>query len=799
MRINELRIAIRSLLKSPGYFLTAMATIALGLGGTTAFFSLVYNQLIRPMPYANAKRLVGISLVLPGTNGRSTTGPFDLAQWREARGVFDKLAIYRPVRREVLVADENLQVPAAEVSSGFFEALGYKPAVGRFFSLTEDSPNSAPMVVISYRFWKKHLNGDAQCVGHILAIQGKPFQIVGIAPENMIFPDGRIEAAPELFSLVRTNGQVAEADRSRYFNMLGVLRDPFTADQAQTRLQGVQQALAQRYPSIYAGSYVTVASLQQLVMSSRRKQLVLLLGAAGILFMLASVNVAGLFLSRGLAKARDAAIRSSLGAGWVNILVPGVMEGLLVSVGGAAGGILFAALLVRVLPLVLVCAVALPGAPEPSLGVVPMLAGCLLAVVLSMVCVLFTTLHLNVKHLGRYLKDGSRGSVGTQGRVRGLILSFEIALTVLMLVASSLLAHSYLKLTNRALGYDTKNVMLFSMNVVDRLSNQDHFAAFQKELNERIASVNGIQSVGMADQGTVFRSQDSTRFRIGRSAPEPADPTVPTLCAGPGYLKTVGIHVIRGRDISWGDSPQSPSVALVNESLVRRYLHGVDPIGQFICTSDMDKPMEIVGVISDARLGGPEVDPEPTILYSLSQYTNGAFFVYLRTSLPVTAILPSLREAIKGLDPMRSKIVIHPFDELLAEQMLNRRNDFFLMGGMAMLAMIIATVGIFGLINQAVAQRELEIALRIALGGSHKRVVLQVLMREILQVSAGILAGLCTVYIAGKFIMIYLVDIVVMDPFAILMSISLISLVTLVACLIPVMQVRRVELNKILE
>lgn len=787
----DLRTAVRAMGRRPGFFVAAMLTLALGLGGTTALFGLLHTQLFQPLPYSTSPRLIDLSVGRRGEAGGAPVGPFDLIQWRQGMPGMDRLAIFRAVRREVQLAEGGVYVPAAEVSSGFFEALGYGPVLGRFFQASEDGPGAPPRVVVGYRFWRERLGGDPHVAGRQLILRGRAHEIVGVAPEKVVFPDTWLERAPDVYALARGYGDSPELRQARYFKGLGLLRAGVSREQAQAQARVVQEGLARTYPDSHGNITMHVRDLRKAVTGDRSRHLGLLLGASALLLLLACLNVGGLFLARGLIQARDSGVRAVLGATWPRLFSPFLAEGMLVSAGGALGGLGVASLLLRFLPRLLEEAHSLPGAAEPDLGLVPALAGCGLAILACVACAAAPVLHLRLNDLASHLKEGGYGATRRDGRLRGALLAGEVALSVMLLVGSSLLLRSFGQVVSRGLGFRTQDVLLFSVNL-PRFSEMGAFRAFHRSLADRLAAVPGVQSVGVADQGTVFRSKDGTRFRLGSEAPDQTAPAVPTLCAGPGYFATVGVPLRQGRDIAWTDGPGSPPVLLVNEAFAQRYFPGRDPIGQRIRTADLKEPAQVVGVLANARFGGPEADIDPLIVYALDQFSNGAFLVHLRSARGSRDLLPGIKEALGTVDPSPHPVELESLKELLSMALVQRRNTLLLLGGFTLLALMLASVGIYGMAAYAVTQRRREIAIRTVLGGGWMTILGRVLRQEMAFIATGLGVGLAGAMAGGNLLRAQLVDMAAQDPAALAFSVLLLALAALLACVLPALRMIRV-------
>jgi predicted permease len=790
--LSNFPIALRALRRQPGFFLAAMATLALGLGGTTALFGLLYAQRFGPLPYPQSSHLVDLDLAPVGGGAACRVSSFDVAQWRQGCSGFESLVAYRGVNRQVDLGEEAVTLPVGEVDAGLLETLGCRPVLGRFHR-PEDAQRGRPLqVVLGWRFWKERLGGDPGVLGRTVTIRERPHLVVGVAPDGVVFPDTFLERAPDLFVLNQDPEGKPEVRAARYLRALGRLRSGVTAAKGLAQVQAVQDQLARQFPDTHAGLVVRIRPLREALYGTRPAHLALLLAASGLLLLLACLNVAGLFLARGLAKTRETALRAALGASGLAPVAPFLAEGILVAAGGTLGGGLLAALLLRILPRLVEEASALPGAPPAGLGPVPMLLLGALAFLTCVACACTPLWHLRRLALAVRLREGGPGAGGGRNLAKGGLLASEVAVTVLLLVGSSLLLRSLGRVVLRPLGYRTRDVYLFNLSLPGNFARDPGLRAFHRGLVERLRALPGVEAVGVADQGTVFRSQDGARFTLDAGAPGAGSPRVPTLCVDPGYFTTVGVPLRRGRDVQWTDGPDAPPVVLVNEAFVRCYLPGREPLGTRILTSDLDRPAQVVGVVADARFGGPEADLDPLIIYSIQQFTNGACLVHVRGPVGARDLVPGIRGVLRGLSTGNRPVSLARLEDLLDGALAERRNTLALLGGFTVLALLLASVGVYGMAAYSTAQRRREIAVRVALGGARWRVMVGVLRRELAWVGGGALAGLAGSVAGGGLLRAHLADVSAQDPLALGASLAGLALAAGLACLVPALRALRV-------
>ena len=743
---SDLRHAARSLRRSPGYAAAAGLTFALGIGATTAIFSVVQGVLLRPLPYPEPDRLAAAYARAGG--GLATVSPPDFVDWRAGAESFAALAAWHRTQL-TLVGDGGAELLAgARVTPGFFEVLGVRPALGRGFRPEEEVAGADRVAVLGHAVWRDRFGADPGVVGRTVSLDGTARRVVGVTPAGFEFPSDAALWVPRSFSADDLTTQRG----AHYLQVVGRLRPGVAVEEAEAELEAIAARLESAFPDTNTGYSATVLPLREAIVGNVRPALLVLFGAVVLVLLLACANVAGLGLARAVDRERDLAVRAAFGAGRGRLLTLGLTEALLLSLMGAAAGLLLARwgadLILALRP------DELPRVDEIRLDVrvAAFTAAC--AILAGLGAGLLPALRISrIGDLQRRLKEAGRGLTGGSGAAtRRLLVAGEIALAVILLSGAGLLIRSFLHLNEVDPGFRTSGVLTFEVSLPDEYEEEPARARlFARGLLDRLQAAPGVEAAGgvfglplsgMAYGISVERLDGAVAYDApgeGRS--------VQVRVATPGYFEAMGIPVLRGRGFLPSDREDAPPVAVVSASAGELLWPGEDPVDHSVelgTSFGLGGPRaggRVVGVVPDVRHYGLDEAAPPVVYVAHAQFPVDVLSVALQTAGNPRRLEGLAREAVRELDPAVAVDDVRTVGDLVASSVGERRFYMALVGAFAGLALLLAGIGIYGLVAYTVRRRTGELGLRIALGAERGDILRLVLRQAAVLAAVGVAAG----------------------------------------------------------
>jgi putative ABC transport system permease protein len=793
---KQLHATLRRLAQSPKFSLLAIFVLACGIGPNTAIFSIVSAVLLKPLPVRDSERLVMIweSYLQKGFRMLPASGP-NYLDWKEQNRVFEDLAagfMLPEYGFNITAGGEPERVQAVRLTANYLPLAGLRPVLGRTFSPDEDRPGGRHVVLISHGLWMRRFGSDSQIIGRALALDGISHTIIGVTPPEI--------SALGTFDLVLPLALGPEEKRFNHFiGVMGRLKPGASLQQAQVEMNTIAQRLGRQYPDTNEGWGITVTPMTDLVSGMIGPVLLILLGAVGFLLLIACANMASLLLARAATRRRDIAVCMALGAGRGRIVSEFMLESILLALAGGAVGLLFAGWTVGALRAIVPDFI--PRLKQMNIDYRVLGFTFVVSIITGVLFGLVPALKSSGTELGEALKEGGRTPGSAGQRTRAALLVGEVALAVILTVGAGLLARSFIRLMGVDPGFRPARLLTMTLNLpASKYSDDAKCEAFYKDLLPKIEALPGAKSAaainvlpmrGMLLSMRTFVWPFNIEGQLTRRGEEAvADFRVVTA----GFFETMSIPIRSGRLPNMFDTRDSKPVVLINEALARRHFHGQDPLGRRINLGVNDPKMrEIVGVIGDVRLNGLGTEAEPALYVPYSQYTWKTMSLVVRTGVDPAALTSAIRRAVFEVDPEQPVSNIKTMDDVVSDSLLPQWLSMYLIGSFAGLALLLATVGIYGLTAYTVAQRTHEFGLRMALGARRSDVMRMVLFRGLLLGAAGVAIGLPLAFAVSGVLRGLLYGISPSDPVVFVAVPLVLVLATTGASLVPARRATKVD------
>ncbi len=792
--LQDLRHGARLLSRSPGFTAVAVAALAIGIGANTAIFSVVNTLLIQRLPYQDPDRLVVVwEHNLPRDRKSNVVSPGNFIHWREMNQVFAGMSAVSPAFNTTLSGTgDPEEVPFQYVSASFLTLLGVQPALGRSFRVDEDRPRST-VVIMSDRLWKRRFGNDAAILSRQITLQGVPHTVIGVMPPGFSYLDKSVDLwLPVGFS------EQARTPRGRWLTVLARLKPGVTFDRAQDDMTRVHGELTRLFPEFNTGWTARIVPLNQQLTGDVRPALLVLLGAVAFVLLIACANVANLLLARATARQRELAVRAALGAGRGRLVRQLLAESLVLAVAGGVSGLLLAWWAVHLLR-----AAALANVPIPRLEAVAIDGWVLLfTVTTSLLSGLFfgiiPALTASGTTLTHALREGGRaGAAARVNRARGSFVVIEVAAALVLLVGSGLLVRSFIALSNVNAGFDPSHTVTMRVSLPDaRYGSEPQRVQFFERLLDRVDRLPGVQASGATSSLPLAGPGAATGFVVvGRPKPPLGEgPVVDVRVAANDYFRAMGIPLLKGRLFSETDPADARNRVIVNEAMVRKHWPNEDPIGKRIRISwNDDREDEIVGVVGDVRNAALGTEPRATSYWPYARFPYGSMTLAVRTATATTGVVHAITAIVHEQDPDLAVADVRTMDDVVSASVTEQRLTMVLLAVFAITALLLASVGIYGVIAYSVTQRTQEIGIRMALGAQRGDVLRMVVGQAMVLTMVGIAAGGAGAFLLTRLMTKLLFNVKPGDPLTFAAVAVILAAVGALASYLPGLRATRVD------
>ncbi|HYY97748.1 MAG TPA: ABC transporter permease [Pyrinomonadaceae bacterium] len=795
---QDLRYGLRALRKHPGFTAVAVTALALGIGANTAIFSVVNTVLLRPLPYKDPDRLVMVwEDDTKHGYPRDTPAAANYVDWREQNGVFEGMAALADQSFNLTGMGDPERLEGKRASANLFNILGVEPLLGRGFLPEDDQPGAGRVVVLSHGLWQRRFGADPKVIGRALELNGQSYTVVGVMPPSFQFPSPE----DELWVPIAFTQQEAASRGRHYLNVVARMKPGVSVEQAQAEMSTIAARLQQQYPDYNTELGAVVVPLHEQVVGDIRPALLVLLGAVGFVLLVACANVANLLLARAAARQKEIALRVALGASRARLVRQFLTESVLLAALGGVVGLLLALWGVNLLKAFIpdsisqVKAIAVDAKVLGFTLLVSLLTGLIFGLAPATQSSNFN-LNETLKEGGRDTASGSRGK-----RIRSLLVVAEVAVSLVLLIGAGLLINSFLRLRSVEPGFKPGNLLTMGVELSEqKYPDLARRTAFYDDLISRVEALPGVRSASVTNWIPLVSQGDSVGVSVdGLPDPGPGKkPIVVTRIVGPHYFKTMGIQLVRGRDFDERqDRVDAPAVVVVSEATARRFWPGEDPVGKRITPGTPTTPedwCQVIGVVKDVRQFDLAAEPRPQMYLN---YPQADFFaprhLVVSTSVDPLGLAGAVRKAVWEIDRDQPVSNVRTMEDVLSESLARQRFSMLLLGVFAGLALVLAAVGLYGVMSYTVAQRTREIGVRMALGAQTGHVLRLVVAQGLKLALVGVALGLVAAFMLTRVMSSLLFGVSPTDP-ATLAVISLVLVgVALLASYIPARRATKVD------
>jgi putative ABC transport system permease protein len=799
--LNDLRFAARMLAKSPGFALMAVVTLALGIGANTAIFSVVNGVLLRPLPYPEPDRIVRLFETVSRSampSDRMEVAPANYLDWQSQARSFSGIAAYGFGETPLSNDGEAKVVPSAYVSHNLFSVLGVSPALGRTFTVEEDNPANEYVAVLSHGLWVRGFGADRNVLGRTVSLDGHAYTIIGVMPAGFRFPK---EA--EIWTPLALNANQVKMREARFLKVVARVQPGVSIEQARSEMDMIANRLSQQFPQTNQSWGVNVVSMLDEEVGKIRPALLTLFGVVALVLLIACANVANLLLARATARQSEITIRLALGATRWRVVRQLGVESLILALLGGGAGLMIA--LWGVDALLALAPQNLPRVSEVQVDGRTLAFTVLVSIATGAIFGLVPALQASRIDLSSSMKEEANRASGASRRNRALntLVVSEVALALVVLASAGLLINSFLRLRRVDSGVDIANTLTVSFSPPsarynDRNAWRENRMNFFNQLLPRVQSLPGVETVGAIESLPLSGNGRVYRFRKdGEPANTNSGPAATFQVAMTGYFRAAGVHLRRGRLFDDADRDGSPPVAVINETMARRFWPDDDALGKRIVIRNETFAREIIGVVNDVKHFGLDRETQPEMYVPFNQLAIDLIPLVIRTKTDPAPIANAVREHVRAVDPAVAIANIRTMSQIASASLAERRFTVLLLSAFAATALILAAVGVYGVMAYSVTQREREIGIRLALGATARDIIRLIVGRgmglTLIGLAAGLLASLALTRLAKGALSSLLFDVSATDPLTFVAVSLALAGVAMVACYAPALRATKVD------
>lgn len=804
-RFHDFRYAIRRLYKSPGFTLVAVLTLGLGIGANTAIFSVVNGVLLRPLPFQDPDRLVRVWHVPPAKSFPGMTefsvSAANYVDWQRQNRVFEKMAVYTYRGFTLTGVDKPERIEATAVSADFFGTLGVRPMLGRMFSPDEDQPGRSNVLLLSYAFWQQHYGSSSDIVGRNILMDGQNYLVAGVMPPDFRYPD-----FAQMWTPMAWTDQQRAVRGEHHYVVIARLKPGVQVPQAQAEMNLISDRLAQTYPDDDKGWGALVVPLHQDMVEDVRPALLVLLGAVGFVLIIACVNVANLALAKTFGRRKEIAIRTAMGATSGRVMWQILVETVILAVAGGALGLTWAHWGVRLIMGFL--ADRVPHSAEVSLDGKILAFTAIISILTGIAAGVLPGLRLSRSNVNEALKEGLGRTDSDAGghRTRNILVVAEVAFSLMLLVGAGLMLRTFQLLHDVKPGFEAHGVLTMNAAVSQtQFPEPGQQSLFFEQVLDRVRSLPGVEAAGVIDDIPLNDSGSHQPVAIeGRPVlPMSEQPEVDVRSISPGYLESMHVPVLRGRDFTESDVTGRPAVVLISESMAKEFWPGEDALGKRLTMTFFPNAVrEVVGIVGDVKVDGLDQTRPNTLLYlPVGQLSAPAMAVWrsfpmtlvVRSATNPSSMVSTVTNAVHSVDRNMPLTDILTMEDLVATSLSPQRFNMLLLGSFAGLALLLASIGIYSVLSYSVRQRVQEIGIRLALGASISDVLRLVVLQGMKPALLGMALGAAGALALGRLVSSMVYGVKTSDPLTFLAVAGLLAAIALLASIIPAYRAAKVD------
>ncbi|HEX5706696.1 MAG TPA: ABC transporter permease [Pyrinomonadaceae bacterium] len=798
---QDVRYAARVLWKSPGFTLVAVVALALGIGANTAIFSVVHALMLRALPFADSERLVMMwEFNRPREQRQNVVAPANFLDWREQANTFEGMAAFVDGNVNLTGDADPVEIPSQYVTPNLFPLLGVEPLLGRGLTDEDATPDAENVVLLSYATWQSRFGGDPSVVGKTMTLNSEPATIIGVMPADFhwfIKKSSNTGKPPEVWGPIGFTEQ-SRVRRGRFLTVVARIRPGITREQAQAEMDALAARYEQDYPDFNKGWGVELVPLREQFTGEIGRALWVLLGAVGFLLLIACANVANLLLARAASRRREIAIRTAVGASRWRIVRQLLTESVLLAVVGGGLGLLLAWWGVEVL--VALSPRNLADFKDVSLNLPVLLFTFGVSILTGIIFGLAPAFESTRLNTNEALKEGGKGMTGGRGsrRLRGAFVVAEVALALMLLVGAGLMARSFMRLQSVDPGFRAENVLTMRLTLpASKYREEPKRTAFYKEAVARIGALPGVESAGAVTYLPFSGPGSATRFTVVDRPPPPPEQSMTTdvRLSDANYFRTMGIPLLRGRNFNESEQTEARRVVLISESLARKYFPGEDPLGKSLVINmrATPTPTEIIGIVGDVRHTSLDAEVRPTVYWPHPELPLTVMTVVARTKGDPLALASAAQREVQAIDPQQPVADVRTMEQWLAQSTERARFSALLLVVFSCIALMLAAVGTYGVMNYSVTQRTHEIGVRMALGARGRDVLRMVVGGGMLLTLIGVVLGLGAAFALTRVLESLLYGVTATDPATFGAVAALLLVIGFLACYVPARRAARVD------